>query len=123
VDEKNKPLHVMAQHGFEQGNRFSHVVAVIHQRLVHRFTDLGKGREMHDRVECMLFEKPVQQFWIPETSLYKFTAAHQPPVSGGQVVQNNHLPAVIHQLPNHMRADIPCPTDNENFFITVCHFY
>jgi hypothetical protein len=73
-------------------------------------------------MHAFALNKPVQQFWIPETSLYKFTAAHQPPVSGGQVVQNNHLTAVIHQLPNHMRADIPCPADNENFFIHCLSF-
>ena len=54
-----------------------------------------KCGKMHDRIECMRTEQLVQQAGIPQIALNQFTTGYQFPVSGGQVVQNDHLKAAL----------------------------
>ena len=88
---------------------------------MHGFADPGKCSKMHNCIESMFSEHPVQQFGIAEVAFNPFTAVNQFATAGGQVVQNDHVEPGIEQLTNHVSADVTCPTDNEYFSVCLWH--
>ena len=65
---------------------------------------------MHNRIECMRCEKPIQQTLIPQVALNEHARLNQFTVAGGKVVQNDDITTGIDQSSNHMSSDIPGPT-------------
>jgi hypothetical protein len=51
----------------------------------------------------------------------QLTAGYQFPISGRQVVQDDHIAADVEQLSNHVRTDIPGSTDDQNGSIWIWH--
>jgi hypothetical protein len=76
---------------------------------------------MHDRIELMGTEQPVQQPGIAQVAVDQLTAGYQFPISGRQVVQDDHIAADVEQLSNHVRTDIPGSTDDQNGFVWIWH--
>jgi hypothetical protein len=119
----------MAGHGREQLHRFRHVVPVIIERLGHRFTHQRKGGEVHDCVNPMPGEKPVQQRRIAQIPFDEGSVRQQVAVTAAEVIQNDDLVAGTEEIQHHVRADVARAADDEDGFTgrhvappSVCHW-
>ena len=96
----------MLVRGFEQRATGAGVVAVVFQRIRNRLGHDRVRREMHDGVDLVLREYPVEQGGITSVADDEFAGRDRLPEARAKVVKRDDVLASRPELPYHVAADI-----------------
>ena len=100
-------------HRLQQGDGVGDVVAVVGERFLDRFTDQRPGGEVHDRLDGILAENPVQNSRITQVTLHEVAAGHHFAVAAREVVQDDDRVIGPQQVEHHVRTDVAGAADNQ----------
>ncbi|GIX21854.1 MAG: hypothetical protein KatS3mg121_0637 [Gammaproteobacteria bacterium] len=118
VDRRRGGEHEMfdavADAGFQQVARGAGVVAVILERVRHRFGHDGVRGEVHHRPHGVLAQQARDPIQIAAVADHQFAVQHRRPEAGGQIVQHHHLFAGFAELPDHVAADVAGAAGHQN---------
>jgi len=107
---EDKLFHAAIDGSVQQGMASADVVLEIYGRVLDRFAHQSECREMHDRLDAVLFEELVEQRPVARVSLDEFRApCDRLPVASRQVVQHHHALAGLEQQLRSHAANIPGP--------------
>lgn len=101
-------------HRLQQGNGVGNVVAVVLERLLHRFANLRVRRKMHDGPDRVLVEYLRQKRSVTHIAFNEITAGHQFTVTARQVIQCDYRVTGAQQVEYHVRANVAGTPNNQD---------
>ena len=107
-------------HAVEQVARRAGVVAVILERIAHRFRYDGIGGEVHDGIDLVLSQHAVHQLAVADVADDQRRIAHRLAKAGVEIVEHHHALAARLQLQQHMAADVAGAAGDQDRFLGHC---
>jgi hypothetical protein len=107
----------MSDGGFQKLACIDNVIAVIFCRIADGFAHIDAGGEVHDRVYAAGGKKIVQALPVRHVSDHMPAEAQEFGMTGGEVVENQHIMIRAFKGQRRMRADVARAADNENPFL------
>ena len=106
---------MMAHHGFQQDLHAVDVVVEILQRLLHALADERIRREMDDGLDVVFGKNLVEHGRIADVALIEFRFRVQSAAMAClEVVDDDDVLALRHELMHSMRTDVTGAATNEN---------
>ncbi|MNH18388.1 hypothetical protein D3C79_780880 [compost metagenome] len=105
---EHQPLDARIHHGLQQCQGSRYVVLIVLARGAHRLAHLNERREVEDRIEVAFGEQHIQRTLVGNVQLgplHSRARRHE--------VRYHHIMTRGQQMLDHVRADIPCATDNQ----------
>ena len=90
----------------EQRARGAGVVAVVFQRLAHRFGNDGVGRKVHHGVDAVAAQRLEHRGAVADPGDHERSVEHRLAEAARQVVEHHHALAALTQLERDVTADV-----------------
>ena len=120
---KNEPVDAVLPHHLEEIDGVLHIVDVIFLGILHRFSHVGEGAEVHDRRYAAPGKNRAETLDIAEIAPVKLSPPGEFPVTGAQVVDNDGPVALFVEHLVHLRAYVSGPACDEDMRCIIdCHF-
>ena len=107
--------HARRNTGFNQAERFRHVVPVVVQWPLHRVGNHDTGREVDHRIDVVFGDRGLDQGPVPNVALdQRNIGRHKEAMSGRKIVENDCSDTCATQGPYSMAADVARATCNQD---------
>jgi hypothetical protein len=114
---KNQLAYTVADTRLEQVTRSAGIVAVVFQRLAHRFRYDRIGGEVHHGVDLVLAQYARDQFRIADVTDDQRYRTHRLAKAGVEIIDRNDMLIARLQLQQHMAADIASGAGDQDRFL------
>ena len=112
---KQDVLHARVDRGADQSVRSERVVGIIFERVLNRFRDHDRSREMHDRADLLLVDDTVEEHPLGDRALIeRDVRRHDFARAVGQIVDDRDAPPGILQRQHRVAADITGAAGDED---------
>jgi hypothetical protein len=104
---KDDRFHTCLKHPVEQREAVDDVVPEIGLRMRDGLADVGRGGEVHHRIDLVLAEHLPQEVSIADIPQHMWPPPHGTGITGGEIVEPHWQVASGSQQLAHMAADVP----------------
>ena len=119
---EQEPLDAVALQGGQQGDGLGDVVLVVGQRLGNGFRHDDLRGAVHDGIDLLLPEEPVQQGVVGDVALIEGALADEFAAPGGEIVEDDDVVARVLTGRGDGAADVSGPAGDEYLHVAVSWF-